>query len=73
MIKPIKEPDVKMRRMEFKPLEVYELPRPKIRGENQSALDRFHIMQKEFNSPWLAPTVIVTICEEMAEAAIWVE
>lgn len=63
MIKPVREPDVKMRRMDFKPLEIYELPRPKLRREFQGTLDRFHLMQKEFNSPWLATTVIVTISE----------
>lgn len=65
--------ELKIRRLQFNPLSVYELPRQTSRQTSMTALDRFHIMHKDFNTPWLQPTVIVTIQRHNLEAAIWVE
>ena len=77
MIKPEKEPDVKVRTQKFDPLEVYELPSSKLRGlskdNSKFAISRFQILHKEFNSLWIVPTVILTISEGTQEVAIWVE
>lgn len=77
MVKPDKEPDVKVRTQQFNPLEVYELPSSQLRGlskdSNKFAISRFQILHKEFNSLWIVPTVIITISEGTQEVAIWVE
>lgn len=36
-------------------------------------VSKFALMHKEFNCPWIQPTVIVTMREAVQEAAIWIE
>jgi hypothetical protein len=68
-----------MRHYDYLPLNVYELPQPRNRSmsrrftEKKSQIDRFRLLQKECNSPWLTPTVVLTVATGSCEAALWVE
>lgn len=45
--------ELKSRNQQFNALEAYELRRSTARQSKLNAIDRFHIMHKEFNTPWI--------------------